>query len=133
LKAAGFISGKAQAEHSVRTPGEPYGIDLEFGTDGCGFQAGKGDMIFVYAKVIDKNGNLVPEYDKEVAFEIKGTCSIIGPTSIKAEAGIAAILIKAGDCKDDNKVIVSAKTACEGMVMERTACLLVTGQVLPKS
>ena len=118
LKATGNISGRAEAEHTVRTPGEPYDICISYDTEGCDLQAGNGDMIFVYARIIDKKGSLVPEYNGEVTFSISDGCSFIGPDTLNAEAGIATVLIKAGVCRDDSKVTVSAKTVYEGRVLK---------------
>lgn len=97
LKAVGYIDGEEVAVHKVRTPGEPVKIRLEVDYSGKALSKSTPDMVFVYAKVLDENGTVVPTATNNIQFSIEGeagTAEIIGGSSIDAEAGIATILLK---------------------------------------
>jgi len=109
LKAVGKIRGVNAAEYSARTPESPSALILEADLSGISFKAGVSDIIFVYAKVVDKNGTVNPEYNGQVSFNIKGDAKIIGPAKINAEAGIASVLLQSGSKKGN--IIVTAKSS----------------------
>jgi len=71
---------------------------LEEGADlsGRDLQSDSEDMIFLYASVVDDNGTVVPDPDREILFTLEGEARVIGPNPASTEAGIAAILLKAG-------------------------------------
>ncbi len=91
LKAIGYIDGKAAAEYILRTAGAPDRLSLM--TDICGKATGKNDLIFIYARILDRNNTLVLQDSSEVSFKVEGA-SITGPSTIKAQAGIGTILIR---------------------------------------
>lgn len=91
----GHIAGNKAAEHAVRTPGEPKSIALEFDTSGRDLAADGADTIFVYARVLDEKGTLVPNASSPIRFEVSGPGGIVGPAAVDAEAGIATILLRA--------------------------------------
>ncbi|HSJ11423.1 MAG TPA: glycoside hydrolase family 2 TIM barrel-domain containing protein [Gillisia sp.] len=97
LLAVGFINGREVASHSVKTPGKAVKIELEADLSGKNINTAGPDMIFVYAKIVDENGTLVPTANNLVEFRLDGdpkNARIIGGTIIKAEAGIATILLR---------------------------------------
>jgi beta-galactosidase len=96
LKAVAYRAGKPIAEHSVRTPGKPATLKLEFDTAGRSLVANGADAIFVRASVLDANGTIVPEAH-DIAFECAGPATLIGPNPASAEAGIASLLLRAGE------------------------------------
>ena len=51
--------------------------------------------MFVYASVVDANGTVVPDASTAVSFSVQGA-ELIGDNPVKAEAGIATILVRAG-------------------------------------
>jgi beta-galactosidase len=67
---------------------------------------GRNDVVFLYAAVIDANGTILPEASHEILFEVKGDAELIGNNPMEAEAGIATILLMAGN--KGGKVEVSA-------------------------
>jgi beta-galactosidase len=83
---------------------------LKFRVDysGKSLAAGKNDVVFVYADVTDANGTVIPEANPMIEFSVQGDGEIIGPSSVKAEAGIATILLKAGTKPLPIKVVVKA-------------------------
>jgi beta-galactosidase len=50
-----------------------------------------------HATVCDAKGNPVPESTSAIQFTLKGNGKLIGENPIKAEAGIATILLQAGN------------------------------------
>jgi beta-galactosidase len=97
LTAIGYMSGQKVITEDRATPETAYKIVLKADTSGKLLKAGCNDALFVYAYVTDKNGTVVPDATNSIKFLVNGTATIIGDTNIKAEAGIAAILLKAGD------------------------------------
>lgn len=91
LVAKAYIGDKEFAEHIVRTPQEAIAVKISV-EEGI-TKAIKNDVIFVYAKIVDANNTVVPLGENTVKFKVQGA-EIIGQDSIKAEAGIAAILLK---------------------------------------
>jgi beta-galactosidase len=96
LTAVGYINQKKAAEHMVKTPDAAASIQLRIDESGKPLQAGKNDFVFVYATISDKQKNIIPGANNDVVFTITGDASVVGPNTVKAEAGIATILLKAG-------------------------------------
>ncbi len=97
LTAIGYIKGKKVAVNSISTPGSAFKIHIQADLSGKNLVAGKNDVIFIHAYVTDTNGTVIPDADNVIKFSIKGNGELIGKQSINAEAGIATILLKAGD------------------------------------
>ncbi len=108
LTAKGYINGKALITQSVTTPANAYKIELKADLSGKQLVAGKNDVIFIYAYIADKNGTLVPNAADNLSFSVEGNASIVGGNKIKAEAGIATILLKAGDKPGKIKIKATA-------------------------
>lgn len=94
LKAVAYLHGKFAAEHTVKTPGKPARIELS--ADLSGRPAGRGDVLFAYARIVDAAGTTVPTAKLPVTFSVDGEAQLIGGNPIVAEAGIATILVKTG-------------------------------------
>lgn len=122
LRAEAFINGDVVAEDIVRTPGEPVGLALDIDLSGVPLALAEGDVIFVYAKVVDRNGTLVVNDEHEIEFSVEGEdIQLIGPNPVKAEAGIASILLRTESFKED----ITIKAKSEDIVV---AELKVSGQ-----
>lgn len=93
--AVGYINGKAVAEHRVRTPGTPKSIAVSVDSSGKPARAG-GDVVFLYAKILDESGTVVPNNKLPVTFTVEGDAVLVGENPINSEAGIASILLKTG-------------------------------------
>jgi len=99
LKAEGLIGGKVVATHVVRTAGVETDLTLAVDEGGRPLVADGADFIVVQASIRDARGTLVPLADDSVRFEVAGEGEIIGDASIganpmRAEAGIASVLIR---------------------------------------
>ena len=97
---AAYEAGKALAWDEVHTAGDPYRIRLMVDFIG-------GDLAYVAAAVLDKDGNLVPGADNLLTFNVKGSGSLLAtdagdPTShtpfyspsVKAFGGLASAIIR---------------------------------------
>lgn len=93
LKFIGSIKGKPVSKHVVKTPGKATGLKLTIDESGKSLKADNNDFVFVYASVIDTNGTVVPDATHEITFTAKDG-KIIGPSTIKAEAGINGVLVR---------------------------------------
>ncbi|MEO6316036.1 MAG: beta-galactosidase GalB [Chitinophagaceae bacterium] len=76
LKAISRKNGKKVMEQVINTAGAPAAIVLSADRNTIG--AGNADLSFITAKVVDKNGNLVPDADNLVKFEISGNGFVAG-------------------------------------------------------
>jgi beta-galactosidase len=97
LKAVGYIDGEEVVSSIRLTPGDATGIKIWVDESNRPLARGQNDMVFLYAAVIDQNGTIIPEASNEILFELKGDGELIGYNPMAAEAGIATILLKAGD------------------------------------
>ena len=93
LKARAWLAGKPVAEHSVSTPGAPQELQLLLALNGRPV-SGEGDLLFLHARIVDRNGTLVPDASPMVHFEANEALELIGNNPARAEAGIASILVR---------------------------------------
>lgn len=108
LRVVGYVDGEPAAEHQQVTPGKPVALELEVDYSGRELEAGKKDVVFVYASVVDENGVRIPDANQPVRFTVEGDAKLIGQNPINAEAGIATILLQAGENASD--ITVKAAT-----------------------
>lgn len=109
LKAVAFIGGSPVAEAVRRTPGPPNQLQLSADLSGKDWMADGADAIFIHAEVEDKDKQPCPDSDAPLKFSVAGPARIIGPDSVKAEAGVGTILVQALD--DRGKVTISASSS----------------------
>lgn len=109
LKAIGYIDGNEVASHSVETPGKASKIELSVDFSGKELAANTPDLVFIYAKILDENGNLVPTADNPVKFTLEGSnAELIGPENI-TEAGITTVLLRTESFSDALKISASSE------------------------
>jgi beta-galactosidase len=95
LRADGFINGKKVVSNFVKTPESPSKIELTYDISSKPINPDFPDMVFVYAKITDTNGTIIPTANNEITFAITdGNAELIGENPVKAEAGIATIILK---------------------------------------
>ena len=110
LRAEGIINGKKVVSTVVKTPESPSKIELVYDISGKPINTNAPDMIFVYAKITDANGTVVPTATNEVAFSIaEGNAELIGENPVKAEAGIATIILKTKDLKKPINILAKSE------------------------
>ncbi|WP_158995823.1 beta-galactosidase GalB [Mucilaginibacter sp. L196] len=76
LKAVSRKNGKIVLSQEVHTAGAPAKIQLI--ADRKAIHADGNDLSFITVKVLDKDGNIVPDADNLVTFKVKGPASIAG-------------------------------------------------------
>ncbi|WP_181163701.1 glycoside hydrolase family 2 protein [Pontibacter mangrovi] len=96
LTAIGYINNRKAATHQQKTAEKPAKLILSVDVSGKKLAVGKNDAVFVYASVTDASGTVVPDATNAVTFSVEGDAELVGPETVDAEAGIAAILVKAG-------------------------------------
>jgi beta-galactosidase len=97
LKAVGYYKGEKVVEQKTMTPEEHQTIKIR--ADKSGKEIDKNDVFFVYAELLDTNGALCVDAEAEIELQLNGDAEIVSPKTMKAEAGIAAFLIKTGNKK----------------------------------
>jgi len=106
LKAVGFFKNKSVCNDIVNTAGKAFTIKLTYDRSGKSLKADGADVVFVYATICDGYGNTVTGSDATVRFTVNGYGKLIGSNPVKAEAGIATILLQAGTVS--KRIVVNA-------------------------
>jgi beta-galactosidase len=104
ISAKGYIKGKEVVTAERKTPEAAAQLALEVDTSGKNLVAGHNDVVFIYVSVTDKNGTVIPDAAKDIQLMVDTGAEVIGNSTVKSEAGIAAFLIRAGDRKGPLKV-----------------------------
>jgi beta-galactosidase len=115
LRAEGFIKGKNVVSNVVTTPKKATKIELAFDVSSKVINPDNPDVVFVYAKITDEFGTIIPDAINEVNFTIsEGNAELIGANPVKAEAGIATILLKTSHLKTPIKITASSDQLQKG-------------------
>jgi beta-galactosidase len=117
LIAHGYIDGKIVVSDTVTTAGSPALIKLILDESGYPTVADVNDVVFVYAVIVDDQGNKVPVTGLELQFGVTGDAEIMNPGSIGiSEAGIATALVRIGETPGE--IMLEAKSAnlSEGII-----------------
>lgn len=118
LKAEGFVNGKKVVSSFVKTPEKASKIELSYDLSSVPINPNYPDMVFVYAKIVDSNGTIIPTASNEVTFAlVEGNALLIGENPVKAEAGIATIILKTNDLKKDIKIIAHSHNLQTGSIL----------------
>ena len=106
-----YRSGKPAATAERRTPGAAHHLQLSY--DRSGRDAATQDVVFVYASVVDANGTVLPEATTAVRFAVQGDAELVGDNPVRAEAGIATVLLKTGLSKGPLRLTATAEGVTE--------------------
>jgi beta-galactosidase len=106
----------------IKTAGKPARIELT--ADRRIMQAGDKDLSFVTARIVDKQGNLVPDADNQVHFTITGAGQIAGTDNgyqaslesfktpdRKCWKGMAMVILRSAEKKGN----ITLKVVAEGL------------------
>lgn len=108
LKAIGYLNGVKIKEDVVISPDKPTKLKAWIDESGKAPQAGCNDVVFLYLAACDKNGTIDPFFTDKIEVNFDGNIEIMNIDRIKAEAGIATVLMRIG--KQSGTVKVSAKS-----------------------
>ena len=109
LTAKGYIDGEFVSKTSRNTQGTPAKIQISIDESNKALKANCNDVIFVYAKIVDKLGHFVPSASNKVNFKVEGDAELIGDNPTISEAGIASILLKVGKTYGEIKITAYSK------------------------
>ena len=76
VKVVSRKAGIQVAEQVIKTAGSPYQIRLT--TDRNTLQANGKNLAFVTVEVVDKDGNLCPNAENQIFFDVEGAATIAG-------------------------------------------------------
>lgn len=116
IEAKAFIKDKLVTSHRRQTPKEASHVLVEMDLSGYPLESGTNDVIFAYAKVVDSNGTWIPSFNGSILFDIQGDAELIGENPVTCEAGIASILVRAGE--NVNNIEVSATFQKENLIVQ---------------
>ncbi len=119
LRAEAIINGQVVAESVVRTHENATKLALVPHFESVNTWVADGaDLLMVRVSALDKNGNLDLSYEGEIEFSVEGDASIVGDglawvnaNPIKAEAGMSAVVLRAGT----NSGKVKLKACAQGL------------------
>ena len=115
LRADGFIKGQKVVSNIVKTPETATKIELSYDVSSKAINPNNPDVVFVYAKITDANGTIIPDATYDVTFALsEGNAELIGANPVKAEAGIATILLKTSNLKTPIKITASSESLQKG-------------------
>ena len=94
LEAAGYVGGRVVAQHRVSTPEAVERLQLELDDAGVCPEVDARDLVFVRARLVDRNGTTVPRSGRVVNFNAGEGLALVGSPSATTEAGIASVLAR---------------------------------------
>jgi beta-galactosidase len=116
LVAKAFIGGKEAATYSVKTPESPVKIEIKVDESHRAAKAGCNDAVFVYARLFDVNGTVIPLNGVKIDFKIEGDAKLMNQGDITTEAGIATALVKIGNTRNEIKITASDSENRKGTI-----------------
>lgn len=109
LRAEALINDKVVASHAVTTPGKATKLALRVDVSGVEPVTGSKDLVFVYADLLDSNGNRVPANDVTLDVTLTGDIELLNQEAIVTSQGQAALLIRIGDSLQGASITVSGQ------------------------
>lgn len=109
LEAKGYINNKNVVNHKVTSPEKPSSIKIEVDYSGRELDSKNEDVVFVYAKILDKNGTIITDPIDKIQFSINGNAQLIGENPVAIEAGVATIILKTNKLTKSIEITAKAK------------------------
>lgn len=132
VKAVSRKNGRTVLIKEIKTAGKPYRIELM--ADRKTIKADGKDLSFITARVVDKDGNMVPDADNLLKFSTTGTIKIIGTDNgyqadtvslkkaeRKAWKGMALAIIQSSQKKGNSTLTVTSTGLLPGTIALKTA------------
>jgi beta-galactosidase len=92
LEAVGYLNGRLEARHVVRTPGAAERLSLDVDRSGRVPDARRKDVLFCRAFLLDANDTVVAGAWENVTFGATGGAALVGTNPFSSDAGIASVL-----------------------------------------
>ncbi|CAF4523943.1 unnamed protein product [Rotaria sp. Silwood2] len=113
LDATGFIGGTAVVRTHQSTPGNiRHHLNIEIDLSGQSLTTK--DLVFVYAYICDQNDIVIPNADDLITFSLlnaRNCALLVGDNPVRAEAGIASILLKTTNKRPVDFITLIAKAS----------------------
>ena len=133
LKVIAYKEGKKWAEDSVITAGNPYKLDLY--PDRLFIKSDGKDLSFVTVRIVDKDGNTVPESGRSISFMVEGPGEIVStdngdPSDMTSFAskeknifnGLCLVVVKAGKGISGKIKLKATTTGLDSSIVEIQSC-----------
>lgn len=101
LRAVARDGTRIVAEHRWVKPGAAVRLSLYADSLGVPPREGVRDRVYIYARLLDADGNLVPRDGVKVRFSIKGDARLLGASELTTQAGVAGVLLEIGESLAD--------------------------------
>lgn len=83
LTAIGYRNGERIISQTYKMPGKPYRIVLKASADTIkGYHEG---IAIITAYIVDKEGNIVPDANPDIVWEVNGEAKLVGPIQYKTD------------------------------------------------
>jgi beta-galactosidase len=128
LEATGYLAGKLATSHRIATPGPAWRVEVEIDLCGITGRADASDVLLAHARVLDRDGTLCVGETPLFTFSVDGGASIVGPSAVQAEAGIASVVLHLPPACSPFTL------RCEGSLAgtaKAAACVWAPGSVVP--
>ncbi|SIR73888.1 protein of unknown function [Paenibacillus macquariensis] len=116
LRAEAILDGKVVKTHTVKTPGQAAGIEIEVRDRGIMPVADGSDVIPVYFKVVDENGTVVPSYEGSIKIAVTGDGELVGENierigveEQRVEGGIGFAFVRTSDVSGNININATAE------------------------
>ncbi len=115
LRADGFIKDTKVISSLVRSPELAQKTELTYDRSSKAINPNAPDLVFVYAKITDTNGTIVTDATNLVSFSLDtGNAELIGENPVKAETGIATIILKTTDLQKPIQITTTVPNLKKG-------------------
>ena len=94
IKVVSCENNENVATFEIATFSEPFAIRLKVDYSGKLLKNDARDIVFVYAEVVDNNGNIVSNNKSKISIDIENGC-VLGNATKSAKCGIASFLVRA--------------------------------------
>lgn len=116
LRAVGYVDGREVVSQARKSHPKAEKLHIEVADFGIPLKADGTDFVFAYACMQDADGVLCAEDEREIQFIVEGG-QLIGRNPVKAQAGIAPIMVR----KEKGQELVRLTVYAEGNLMGECA------------
>ena len=108
IEVVGLIANTKTASHTRTAPVAAKALQLSADLEKIPVAVGEKDVFIVHTAIVDGNETVLMSEFPEVTFSIEGPARLIGENPIKAEAGIASIVVESSGEK--GSIVIKAES-----------------------